>query len=870
MRIVQRVLLLVLMVVSAAAFGFERKLPAKWGDAGTNFIGGSYDGPNGWPTAPGFTVSYDGGYTIQVNGWKYLTPELTLARAVAFGNSQFNATPTCATPVQWSALACSVEAYLSWGFATCRFIGAATYKGDPSKGCYGTDGAPVVLEKVLMMTKSCEFSNGAQGGLVFDGETRECVCSRGVAVPEKNTCAPVVDRVVMLPCDYCKGNPIFPVLGAKVQAVTVGWQPWLPMQLTYNSIRKIPYQTAAETPYMRSESQVFGSTWIHSIDRQVLVDNPADARIVNVMRGNGMWTTFTRDASGRYLPATAATADSLVPASDGSFLYYDRAAMLIERHSLTGRLLEISHIGGAKLGVTYSDPSTLSATVRDIGLPLTLTDHFNRVWRYEYESRDERAPARVNAIVDPGLGRVDIQYGSADQVQRLTWNDGSNQQFLYENPSFSWALTGYLDENGARAGTYGYDAGGRAISTERALGLDGYRVTWSKPSQWTAAEHWDDVLSLVVRDHTLHLAEDVVITLPNGTSEAVTGASVFGYAKWTSRSQVAGAGNAAATTRRVVDANQNVTQIDDVNGNRSCMSYDTSRNLETARVEGLTTATECAAVSNAVPAGSRKVSTQWHPDWPLAVKTAEPRRITTQVYNGQPDPFNANAVASCAPADAKLPDGKPIVVLCKRVEQATTDEAGGQGFNAVLQSGVPARATRWTYNATGQVLTETDSRGKVITTNAYYTDTTTDHTIGDLKSTINAAGHVTTFPRYNAYGQPLEMVDANGTSTSYAYDLRQRLTSTTTAGKVTSYEYWPTGLLKKSTQPDGSAVSYEYDDAHRLIAVSDTLGDRIAYALDASGNRTKEDAKDPQGALKRSMNRAFDALGRAQQATGRE
>ncbi|WP_423600775.1 hypothetical protein [Roseateles sp. MS654] len=47
-------------------------------------------------------------------------------------------------------------------------------------------------------------------------------------------------------------------------------------------------------------------------------------------------------------------------------------------------------------------------------------------------------------------------------------------------------------------------------------------------------------------------------------------------------------------------------------------------------------------------------------------------------------------------------------------------------------------------------------------------------------------------------------------------------------------------------------------------------GNRIAYVLDASGNRTKEDAKDPQGALKRSMNRAFDALGRAQQATGRE
>ena len=92
----------------------------------------------------------------------------------------------------------------------------------------------------------------------------------------------------------------------------------------------------------------------------------------------------------------------------------------------------------------------------------------------------------------------------------------------------------------------------------------------------------------------------------------------------------------------------------------------------------------------------------------------------------------------------------------------------------------------------------------------------------------------------------------------------------TTNGKATTYEYWPTGLLKKSSQPGGSSVNYEYDDAHRLVAVSDALGNRIDYTLDASGNRTKEEAKDPQGALKRTMSRAFDALGRAQQTTGRE
>jgi hypothetical protein len=43
-------------------------------------------------------------------------------------------------------------------------------------------------------------------------------------------------------------------------------------------------------------------------------------------------------------------------------------------------------------------------------------------------------------------------------------------------------------------------------------------------------------------------------------------------------------------------------------------------------------------------------------------------------------------IASCAPADALLPDGKPIAVLCKRVEQSTTDASGAAGLSALSTS----------------------------------------------------------------------------------------------------------------------------------------------------------------------------------------
>jgi hypothetical protein len=72
------------------------------------------------------------------------------------------------------------------------------------------------------------------------------------------------------------------------------------------------------------------------------------------------------------------------------------------------------------------------------------------------------------------------------------------------------------------------------------------------------------------------------------------------------------------------------------------------------------------------------------------------------------------------------------------------------------------------------------------------------------------------------------------------------------------------------TQPDASWIGYDYDDAHRQVAVYDQLGNRIDYTLDNMGNRTAEKVKDPQSALRRQLARSIDALGRVQQTTGQQ
>lgn len=414
------------------------------------------------------------------------------------------------------------------------------------------------------------------------------------------------------------------------------------------------------------------------------------------------------------------------------------------------------------------------------------------------------------------------------------------------------------DELGVRVGTYVYDAQNRATSTERAGGVDRFSVTFPSATTSTVID-------------------------PIGSSRTYTLLSSNETSLVTDMTQPVGSGCAASTEQLSFDSHNNVTLRRDFNGTLSCYANDLSRNLETSRVEGLSTSTACSSVTptnSTLPALSRKTNTNWHPDWNLQTRQAGPGRLTTRIYNGQPDPFAANAIAACAPSTALLPDGKPIAVMCKEVLQATTDANGSLGFSAALQPGVANRVQQWTYNSYGQVLTAKGPRVDIndTTSYVYYSDTSltgaapnaVGHTIGDLQSMTNALGKVTQYTQYNKNGQLLQSVDPNGVVTVNTYDLGQRLLSTSVDGQTTSHTYDPAGQLTRVTQPDASWSGYEYDPAHRITAAKDNLGNRIEYTLDNAGNRTAEAVKDSGGALRRSLVRSIDALGRVQQTTGRE
>lgn len=561
---------------------------------------------------------------------------------------------------------------------------------------------------------------------------------------------------------------------------------------------------------------------------------------------NGVWALATRPSgvTVRFKSTNGIFADELgvsrlASLSEGNWLLYSKSNT-VEKYNASGKLLSIQESSGKSITLNYLTNET------------HVVDNFSRELILKYN-----ANGFVFSVGDLA-GNVFVQYdydGVKSLLKSAVFPGNEVISYQYKNTNFPNTLTDIVDENNSLTDpnvsfiTWSIDADGRATSSVNAGTLG---------------------LTTIGRN-----GEQVTLQDPLGTIRTLTYTAKKGVSRLVSTSQPAGSGCSASTQTQAFDDVGNLTLRDDFNGKRVCYSYD-GQNREAARVEGLSGGASGASCPSALASTNlpsfaqeaRKISTVWHPDWHLPTRRAEPGKFTTWVYNGQVDPFNGGAVASCAPANALLLDGKPIAVLCKTVEQATLDATGALGFAAALDDhNIYSRTTTATYNQYGQVLTQTDARNNP-TTYEYYSDTTTTHTQGDLWKVTNAKGHVTEYTKYNPHGQVLESKDPNGVISSYTYDLRQRLKTATVAGETTAIDYWPTGLLKKVTRSDGSYLYYEYDDAHRLTDVSDNQGHKVHYTLDNAGNRTKEEVQDPSGNLTRQIDRTYDALNRLHTVTG--
>lgn len=467
--------------------------------------------------------------------------------------------------------------------------------------------------------------------------------------------------------------------------------------------------------------------------------------------------------------------------------------------------IELYDESGSLLSITDRSGLVQSLTYDTQGLLVNITGPYGHQLTLGYDANN-----RIMRVIDLHGGIYRYTYDNNFNLTSVAYpdetpavdTDNPVRQYLYEDSRFPNALTGIIDENGHRYATWAYDSKGRAINSMHANGQESISITYNSDKTAT-------------------------VTDSNGAVRTYTFTTQYGAVK---TSTISGdpcsscGSNYAATT---YDTSGFVASKTDFNGNTTTYIND-ARGLELSR-------TEAAGTLQA-----RTTTTEWHFDYRLPVKITRP-----SIAAGQ------SAVTSISYGDSAHPK------LPTSISRSGFKPGG---------SAVTTRTISLQYTREGRVSRIDGPRTDVadITTMSYYPNTPEQgFNRGQLKTVSNALGHSVIYDSYDAHGNIRQMTDANGTVTSYNYDVRQRLLSQTVtpaqgSPRTTTYTYDGVGQLLTTTSPDGVILTYTYDAARYLRSVSDNMGNRIEYSYDLKGNRTQEVTKDPDGVLVRLVDTTYD------------
>ncbi|MBC2759706.1 MAG: RHS repeat protein, partial [Thiobacillus sp.] len=614
-------------------------------------------------------------------------------------------------------------------------------------------------------------------------------------------------------CNNLVANPISVASGSKIQHEDHIVSNLLLLSWHYKSSRNliegsVPAASASSIDTLAFDDRV----WRHNFDKALKFSTTGLRPVVRLIRPDRIQDVYFIQVNGQW-QRTTADHDKLTefPGSSNRWLYHTDDDS-IETYSATGKLLTIADRAGRVQTLVYDlpvasggddDPSTLD----------TVTDGTGRQLRFTYD-----ANKRISTVTDPAGGVITYGYDTQNNLVSVQYPDGRSKTYLYENTSFPHALTGIVDENGNRYATYRYDSQGRADDEDHGGPVDHFNLAYTTDANGSPV--------------------NTVVTDPLGTQRTHNFQTILGVVKSTGVSQPGGSGCSAASSAITYDANGNIASRADFNGHKTCYAYDLTRNLETARVEGLASSASCpsdpATYTPAPNTAERKILTQWDTRFRLPTKVTEAGRETTTVYDS-----HGNVTS-----------------------RSIKDLASGQ---------TRTWSTVYAYHPTvpGVLMQKIDNGPRLdvadMTTTDYYAPD--ENCVGDplgcrgqVKQITNALGHVTTYNEYDANGRVLRTTDPNGLVTTFSYSPRGWLTSRSVGSETTSFDYDYVGQLTKFTRPDGSYVSFEYDPAHRLTAIVQQDGGRLTYTLDAMGNRIQEEITGLGGHY--IQRHTFDALGR--------
>jgi RHS repeat-associated protein len=466
------------------------------------------------------------------------------------------------------------------------------------------------------------------------------------------------------------------------------------------------------------------------------------------------------------------------------------------------RSVETYSAAGQLLSVDYPDGYSQVLTYTG-GLLTSVADSYGRRLVLGYLG------GRLSTLTDPA-GQVVSYTRNANGMLSLVQYPGSTSRgYIYQNDQ----LTSLVDERGITYASWGYDAAMRASSTTHASGAESFSIVYNANGSST-------------------------ISTPLGATQTRQFEVVQGEAKVSSLTDSC-AGCVSRTKTYTYDAMGFPDLESDFSG--VVTDYDYS-------VDGL--------ISQVIYRKGPDQTVESYV-WNSAL------RLPTQITrNGSRKDYSYNARGQ---------------ILTESTTDTTTSVVRTTSYTYCEAAGVSAG----TCPRIGLTLSVDGPRTDVSDVNSYVyyqTDavgcssapSTCQYRKGDLWKVVNALSQVREIVAYDGAGRVLRQKDLNGVVTDFEYNARGLGTkisvrgvndSVVTDDAVTQIEYSPAGDMTKVTQPDGAFILFSFDDARRVVKITDASGDHLDFVLDAEGNRKQETASTSANVLKKKLVRTLNSLG---------
>ncbi|MDP9895027.1 RHS repeat-associated protein [Variovorax boronicumulans] len=555
-------------------------------------------------------------------------------------------------------------------------------------------------------------------------------------------------------------------------------------------------------------------TWAHNHATALKFTPAVSPTAVAINNAEGTLRAFTKP-SGATNWTTTNSADTLVQAGNGTWSYRRTDDDATLAFAADGKLQTLTQRNGWVTTYTYNA----------VGQLATITNGFGRTLTLNYNGSGLLA-----SVSTPDLRSIAYVYDAAGRLSVVTYPDTKTRTYVYENATYPQALTGILDETGARFATFSYDAQGRAIDTQLAGTVNRYQVSYPSANSATVVD-------------------------PLGTSRSYNYGTTKGTLAVTGGSLPSGSGGADAASR-IQDANGFVTSETDFKGVVTTTTWDLVRRLPTTVVR-----------ASGTPE-AQTVTTQWHPSFRLPATVTETGRITTYAYD-----VNGNLLSRAVTDTATSPNttrtwqwtynAQRLVDTQTEPNGAVTSYLYDTRGNLTTVTNALGHATLYGYDSANRVTSTTAPNG-LVTTYSY------DNRDRLLTKTVGAglAGQQTTTLTYEPTGSVDTVTLPTGLVLSYAYDAAHRLTGwSNNRGESGTYTLDAMGnRTGEQFKNSGGAVAWNavrtINNLNRLSARTEGPNQTNSFGYDANGELSSE-----TNGLSQSTQYGLDGLRRVKTIT---